>query len=90
MAAASEEIAEDAVPTLIMLPAEDAMGVCEPGRRVPLMSGQAPDRTAGRVIVDVWSDVMCPFCYLGDALFAQRCSSSHTATWSISATAASC
>ena len=35
------------------------------------MSGQAPDRTAGRVIVDVWSDVMCPFCYLGDALFAQ-------------------
>lgn len=30
VAAASEEIAEDAVPTLIMLPAEDAMGVCEP------------------------------------------------------------
>ncbi|MDP9822135.1 DsbA family oxidoreductase [Nocardioides massiliensis] len=23
------------------------------------------------VVVDVWSDVMCPFCYIGDALLAQ-------------------
>lgn len=35
------------------------------------MSDQAADRTAGRIVVDVWSDVMCPFCYLGDTLFQQ-------------------
>ena len=25
---------------------------------------------ADRVVVDVWSDIMCPFCYLGDTLLA--------------------
>ncbi|MFE2636403.1 DsbA family oxidoreductase [Streptomyces scopuliridis] len=25
----------------------------------------------GRLVVDVWSDVMCPFCYIGDTLLAQ-------------------
>lgn len=24
-----------------------------------------------RLVVDVWSDIMCPFCYMGDALLAQ-------------------
>ncbi len=24
-----------------------------------------------RVVVDVWSDIMCPFCYMGDTLLAQ-------------------
>lgn len=26
---------------------------------------------ADRLVVDVWSDVMCPFCYMGDTLLAQ-------------------
>ncbi len=29
--------------------------------------GRAAD---GVVVIDVWSDVMCPFCYMGDALLA--------------------
>lgn len=24
-----------------------------------------------RIVVDVWSDIMCPFCYIGDSLLAQ-------------------
>lgn len=35
------------------------------------MSGDASGRTADSLVVDVWSDVMCPFCYMGDALLAQ-------------------
>lgn len=27
--------------------------------------------TEGKLVVDVWSDVMCPFCYMGDTLLAQ-------------------
>lgn len=29
------------------------------------------ERAADRVVVDVWSDVVCPFCYIGDAVLAQ-------------------
>lgn len=29
-----------------------------------------------RVTVDVWSDIMCPFCYMGDALLQQAASAS--------------
>lgn len=35
------------------------------------MSGEAAGRTSDRLVVDVWSDMMCPFCYMGDALLAQ-------------------
>ena len=28
-------------------------------------------QTPDRLVVDVWSDVMCPFCYMGDTLLAQ-------------------
>lgn len=35
------------------------------------MSDETAERTEDRLVVDVWSDMMCPFCYLGDALFAQ-------------------
>jgi len=35
------------------------------------MAGDAFGRAAGRIVVDVWSDVMCPFCYLGDTLLEQ-------------------
>ncbi|RNG28227.1 DsbA family oxidoreductase [Streptomyces botrytidirepellens] len=31
----------------------------------------APERPEGRLVVDVWSDIMCPFCYIGDTLLAQ-------------------
>ncbi|MGO1560389.1 2-hydroxychromene-2-carboxylate isomerase/DsbA-like thioredoxin domain [Actinomycetales bacterium JB111] len=30
------------------------------------MVGEAYGGTAEKVVIDVWSDVMCPFCYLGD------------------------
>ena len=30
------------------------------------MGGESFGRT-GRITIDIWSDVMCPFCYLGDA-----------------------
>ncbi|MFV0254166.1 MAG: DsbA family oxidoreductase [Beutenbergiaceae bacterium] len=30
--------------------------------------GEASDARSGGVVIDVWSDVMCPFCYLGDAI----------------------
>jgi predicted DsbA family dithiol-disulfide isomerase len=33
---------------------------------VLLMAGDAFDRVADAIVIDVWSDVMCPFCYLGD------------------------
>ena len=36
-----------------------------------MTSDNEPDRTPTRLTVDVWSDVMCPFCYLGDALFTR-------------------
>jgi len=29
------------------------------------------DNPSDRVVVDVWSDVVCPFCHLGDTLLAQ-------------------
>lgn len=29
------------------------------------------ERVDDRVVVDVWSDVVCPFCYIGDAVLAQ-------------------
>ncbi|WP_155054247.1 DsbA family oxidoreductase [Streptomyces blattellae] len=29
------------------------------------------DHPQNRLVVDVWSDVMCPFCYIGDTVFAQ-------------------
>lgn len=35
------------------------------------MIGEAFGRSAGRLVVDVWSDVMCPFCYMGDTLLGQ-------------------
>lgn len=35
------------------------------------MTGKAFGQPEGRLVVDVWSDVVCPFCYMGDALFAQ-------------------
>jgi len=35
------------------------------------MTSDVFDRSADRLVVDVWSDVMCPFCYMGDALLAQ-------------------
>lgn len=33
------------------------------------MAGEAFGRT-GRLVVDVWSDIMCPWCYLGDSHLA--------------------
>ncbi|MGW1025808.1 DsbA family oxidoreductase [Streptomyces sp. NPDC002577] len=27
--------------------------------------------SGGRLVIDVWSDIMCPFCYIGDTLLAQ-------------------
>ncbi|MEU1178678.1 DsbA family oxidoreductase [Streptomyces sp. NPDC005820] len=33
-----------------------------------MSASQHPD---GRLVVDVWSDIMCPFCYIGDTLLAQ-------------------
>lgn len=35
------------------------------------MAGEAFGQAADRLVVDVWSDVMCPFCYMGDTLLAQ-------------------
>jgi len=35
------------------------------------MTGEAFGQAADRLVVDVWSDVMCPFCYMGDALLGQ-------------------
>jgi predicted DsbA family dithiol-disulfide isomerase len=36
------------------------------------MAGEAfGGQAADRLVVDVWSDVMCPFCYMGDALLEQ-------------------
>ncbi|WP_369369798.1 DsbA family oxidoreductase [Promicromonospora sp. Populi] len=35
------------------------------------MAGEAFGRSADRLVVDVWSDVMCPFCYMGDTLLEQ-------------------
>ena len=35
------------------------------------MTGEAFGRAADRLTVDVWSDVMCPFCYMGDTLLEQ-------------------
>jgi predicted DsbA family dithiol-disulfide isomerase len=35
------------------------------------MAGEAFGQAADRLVVDVWSDVMCPFCYMGDALLDQ-------------------
>jgi predicted DsbA family dithiol-disulfide isomerase len=35
------------------------------------MAGEASGQAADRLVVDVWSDVMCPFCYMGDTLLAQ-------------------
>lgn len=30
------------------------------------MAGESFGRVGEKIVVDVWSDVMCPFCYLGD------------------------
>jgi predicted DsbA family dithiol-disulfide isomerase len=38
---------------------------------VLLMTDQAGDQPSPRIVVDIWSDVMCPFCYLGDALLGR-------------------
>jgi predicted DsbA family dithiol-disulfide isomerase len=35
------------------------------------MAGEAFGQAADRLVVDVWSDVMCPFCYMGDTLLEQ-------------------
>jgi predicted DsbA family dithiol-disulfide isomerase len=35
------------------------------------MAGAALGQATDRLVVDVWSDVMCPFCYMGDTLLAQ-------------------
>ncbi|MFC6509366.1 DsbA family oxidoreductase [Promicromonospora citrea] len=36
-----------------------------------LMGGEAFGAPSGRLVVDVWSDVVCPFCYMGDTLLDQ-------------------
>jgi predicted DsbA family dithiol-disulfide isomerase len=37
-----------------------------------------------RLVVDVWSDVMCPFCYMGDALLSKALEQfPHTASFEI-------
>ena len=35
------------------------------------MTTQLFDHADDRIAVDVWSDVMCPFCYLGDGLLGK-------------------
>ncbi|MFD2027915.1 DsbA family oxidoreductase [Promicromonospora aerolata] len=35
------------------------------------MAGESLGQAADRLVVDVWSDVMCPFCYMGDTLLDQ-------------------
>ena len=35
------------------------------------MAGEAFGSAAGTLVVDVWSDVVCPFCYMGDTLLDQ-------------------
>jgi predicted DsbA family dithiol-disulfide isomerase len=35
------------------------------------MSASAFGRTAEPIVIDVWSDVVCPFCYLGDSVLQQ-------------------
>jgi predicted DsbA family dithiol-disulfide isomerase len=35
------------------------------------MAGEAFGQAGDRLVVDVWSDVMCPFCYMGDTLLDQ-------------------
>ena len=35
------------------------------------MAGEAFGQATDRLVVDVWSDVMCPFCYMGDTLLDQ-------------------
>ncbi|MGO4615869.1 DsbA family protein [Nocardia sp. 2YAB30] len=35
------------------------------------MAGEASGIHTDPLVVDVWSDVMCPFCYMGDALLMQ-------------------
>lgn len=35
------------------------------------MAGEAFGSAAGKLVVDVWSDVVCPFCYMGDTLLDQ-------------------
>ncbi|UNX54740.1 DsbA family oxidoreductase [Georgenia sp. TF02-10] len=35
------------------------------------MTGETFERIRDHLVVDVWSDVMCPFCYMGDALLAR-------------------
>ncbi|GAA2616814.1 DsbA family oxidoreductase [Dactylosporangium fulvum] len=35
------------------------------------MAGAASDRAAGHLVIDVWSDVMCPWCYMGTTLLVQ-------------------
>lgn len=37
----------------------------------PMVTNKAKNQVANSIIVDVWSDIMCPFCYLGDGLLAQ-------------------
>jgi predicted DsbA family dithiol-disulfide isomerase len=38
-------------------------------RRVTLTTTETVDHP--RLAIDVWSDIMCPFCYMGDTLLAQ-------------------
>ncbi|MFD2792411.1 DsbA family oxidoreductase [Promicromonospora vindobonensis] len=35
------------------------------------MAGEGFGPAAGQLVVDVWSDVVCPFCYMGDTLLDQ-------------------
>lgn len=35
------------------------------------MADEMLEIPADRLVVDVWSDVMCPFCYMGDTLLAE-------------------
>ena len=35
------------------------------------MGGEAFGQATERLVVDVWSDVVCPFCYMGDTLLGQ-------------------
>lgn len=38
------------------------------------MAGEAFRRAGNRISIDVWSDIMCPFCYIGDTVLEQALS----------------
>lgn len=40
------------------------------------MTAEAEDQARTTVTVDIWSDIMCPFCYMGDTLLRQAAEAS--------------